>query len=229
MSLELSTRRVGDIVVITCRGRIVAGPATLAIHTQVKEAFTEAHAVVLQVADVDFIDSSGLGTLVRLHAGATSTGSRLKLCAPSPMVRKVLQFTNLHRLFEIYESETEAVSAYYERAPASDPEPPRARIVCLDGSPETLACLREVLRAAGYHVLTSSNLPDAQLLLKATKVQAVIVGQDILTAQPDATARLHTRINPDISLIALGSDFSQQEAGDAAHHLLNEIKSRLAS
>lgn len=229
MSLELSTRRIGDIVVITCRGRIVAGPATVTIYTHVKEAFSEAHAVVLQVADVDFVDSSGLGTLVRLHASASSTGSRLKLCSPSPMVRKVLQFTNLNRLFEIYESEAEAVSAYYQRTPLSDAEPPTARIVCLDGSPEILACLREVLRGAGYHVLTSTNLPDAQLLLKATKAEAIVVGQDILTAHPDAAARLLTRINPDISLIALGRDFSQQEAGDAAHHLLNEIKARLAS
>ncbi len=228
MSLEFTTRRIGDVVVVTCRGRIIAGEATLAIYMHVKEVFPEAHAVVLQLADVDFVDSSGLGALVRLHASASSTGSRLKLCSPSPMVRKVLQFTNLNRLFEIYDSETEAVSAYYQRAPWSDAEPPRARIVCLDGSPEILACLREVLRSAGYQALTSSNLPDAQLLLKATKVDAIVVGQDILTANPDAAARLVTRINPSSPLIQLAG-FSQQEAGEAAHELLNEIKSRLAS
>lgn len=228
MSLELSTRHVGDVVIVNCRGRIVAGPATLAIYTHVREMFPEAHAVVLQLAEVDFVDSSGLGVLVRLHASASSTGSRLKLCSPSPMVRKVLQFTNLNRLFEICESETEAVSAYYERAPLSDATPPGARIVCLDGSPEILACLREVLRNAGYQALTSSNLPDAQLLLKATKVDAIVVGQDILTANPDAAARLVTRINPSSPLIHLAG-FSQREAGEAAEQLLNEIKSRLAA
>jgi anti-sigma B factor antagonist len=212
---------------VRCRGRIVEGESQ-SLHTHLRDVLSEGQTVVLHLGEVQFVDSSGLGALVRLHATAKAGGSVLKLCSPSPMVRQVLRFTNLHKLFEIYESESEAVSAFY-RSPSVGQELPQSaiRILCVDSSPDVLAYLREFLRGAGYRTFTSSNLPDAQLLLKAARTHLVIVGPNLPPAHHDPIAKVCGRSDATVPLLILESGFSGQEAGAAGELLLQSIRSRL--
>jgi anti-sigma B factor antagonist len=228
MPLELDSRQVGDVIVVRCRGRIIEGSESQSLHTHLRDVLSEQQTVVLHLAEVQFVDSSGLGALVRLHATAKAGGSVLKLCSLSPMVRQVLQFTNLNKLFEIYESESEAVSAFYRSSSAGQELPHNAiRILCVDSSPDVLAYLREFLRGAGYRTFTSSNLPDAQLLLKAARTHLVIVGPNLPPAHHDPIAKVCGRSDTAVPLLILGSGFSSQEAGAAGELLLQSIRSRL--
>jgi anti-sigma B factor antagonist len=230
MPLDLDSRQVGDVMVIRCRGRIVAGNECQSLQTQVKQVIPEVRAVILHLGEVQFVDSSGLGTLVRLHSTAKAGGGAVKLCALSPMARQLLQFTNLHKLFEVYESETEAVSAFYRSSSSTTGEPAQSsiQILCVDSSLDVLAYLRELLRGAGYRALTSTNLPDAQLLLKAARTNLVIVGPSFSTVHSGNIPALGKHANG-IPLLVLDSEFSCREAGDAGRWLLESVRSRLGA
>jgi anti-sigma B factor antagonist len=105
MPLRLDSRPVGEVIVAQCNGRIVAGAD---VHALLKH-----HDVVLQLERVEFVDSSGLGALVRLVSTARANGGDLKLCALQQQVRRTLEMTNLLSLFETYDSEAEAIVAAY--------------------------------------------------------------------------------------------------------------------
>jgi anti-anti-sigma factor len=223
MPLDLESRQVGDVVVIRCRGRLVAGNECQSLQSEVKQVILEVRAVILDLSEVQFVDSSGLGTLVRLHSTAQVAGGAIKLCALSPMARQLLQFTNLHRLFEVHSSETEAVSAYYRSSPPrGDLAHGDIQILCVDSSQDVLVYLRELLRGAGYRALTSSNLPDAQLLLRAAKTSLVIVGPSFWQA-----AGTFRKGADSVPLLILDSEFSSREAGEAGRWLLDSVQSRL--
>ena len=113
MQLRLESRPVGDVLVIQCQGRIVAGNEVFTLHAQVGDAIEKHGDVVLQMEQVEFLDSSGLGALMRLMQAARAKGGDLKLSGLPPKVRKVLQLTNLISQFETYETVEEAITAAY--------------------------------------------------------------------------------------------------------------------
>ena len=109
MQLRLESRPVGDVLVIQCQGRIVAGNEVYTLHAYVGDSFVKYGNVVLQLEQVEFVDSSGLGALVRLLQAARSKGGDLKLSGVPPKIRKTLEMTNLLSQFETYDSVEEAI------------------------------------------------------------------------------------------------------------------------
>ena len=229
MPLELESRQVGDITVVRCRGRIVAGPESQSLQDHVRELIPDTRGVVLDLTDVPFVDSSGLGMLVRLHASARTTNDGLRLCALTPTLKHVLQITNLYKLFVTHESEAEAISSFYQASRASAPgaEPSRVRILCVDKSADLLAYIRELARSAGYQPLTSSNLPDALLLIKAARPDLVVLGVQSATGKTEAMAQTFGALS--IPVVTVAADFCNQDAGAAGSALLEAIRQRLAS
>ena len=168
MSLSLQSRSLGDIAVVTCVGRIVEGSDATALEAYVKELLPVQPHILLDLRDVSFIDSAGLGILVRLLTRARTAHGDLKLCTVSPHLREVLRSTKLHTILAAYNTEVDAVAAFC--APTDSAEAPASLdidIVCVDPSPDVLACLRAVLRQAGYGATTTTNLADARILIRA--------------------------------------------------------------
>src|SRR5271167_4260300 len=104
MQLRLTSRPVGDVLIVQCQGRIVAGHEVNTLHLSVNEFFTKYGDIVLQFDQVEFVDSSGLGALVRLMQAARSKGGDLKLSGVPPKILKTLATTNLLSQFETYDS-----------------------------------------------------------------------------------------------------------------------------
>src|ERR1700739_1754064 len=102
MQLRLESRPVGEVYVIQCHGRIVAGNEVFTLHSQVGDAIEKYGDVVVLFATVEFIDSSGLGALMRLMQAARAKGGDVKLSGIAPKIRKVLELTHLLPQFEIY-------------------------------------------------------------------------------------------------------------------------------
>ena len=115
MRLGIISRVVGEVLVVNCSGRIVAGNELQGLHDHVKCASLETPDVVLQLEQVCFIDSSGMGMLVRLMTHARSRGGDLKLCVVPERILQTLSLTSLNRVFEIHASEGEAIAASYTR------------------------------------------------------------------------------------------------------------------
>jgi CheY-like chemotaxis protein len=182
--------------------------------------------VVLHLGQVDFIDSSGLGMLVRLLTTIRRAGRDLKMCQVPDVVLRVLQITNLTKLFDVYESEEAAVSSVYKRQISSEPAIGRGpTALCVDQSSDVLACVREILRSAGYTIITNSNLHDALILMRATRPSLLILGPT-LGGSP-GTQRTFRDACATIPVVELGDQFSTQDAGQAAAELLGKIGSCL--
>jgi anti-anti-sigma factor len=210
-------------MVVLCGGRIVAGDEAKSLHSHVHKVFQETPHIVTHLEAVQFIDSSGLGTLVRLASTARAKGGDVKLCAIPPFIRKTLEMTNLHRLFELHATEAEAVAASYQRRP---PEPsahsPVHRVLCVEESPDLLAYQAELLRRAGYQVLTSRNVADARVLLHATKPHLLIVGERVPAADGRCAKDVLCAVSG-IPTVSLDSSFGTLDAGDAGEQLLGRV------
>jgi anti-anti-sigma factor len=94
MPISLEHRRVGDIIVVTCVGRIVEGAESIAVQKLLDDLLQYGSRLVLHLGAVDFLDSSGLGLLVRYVARTRNGHGGLKFCALSPKIIQVLDVTH---------------------------------------------------------------------------------------------------------------------------------------
>ena len=230
MLFTYESRHVGDITVITCRGSLAEGKELAILQQHVGDWLRESAYIVTDLGAVDFIDSSGLGFLVRLHAKAQRAGGDLKLCALPARVAEVLRMTHLTSLFGVYGSEAEAIAACYQAGkPSQSPDTFHTDILCVDESPDALAYVRELLKRAGFGVLTATNIADAAVLSTTTRPKIVII-----SAALRSITGIHsfTRSNGEAgrpTVIDLPQDFSKDEAGHAARDLLARVQSAMAA
>ena len=222
----METRDVGRVTIVRCKGRLVSGGETEALRTHVAWLLRDRRAIVLHLGDVVFIDSSGLGTMVRTLTSTRRVHGDLKLCDVPEHVRKVLQLSHLTTLFDSHESEDNAVAAFY-RAPAhaENPVPKGRSVLCIDRNVDVIAYIRELLRREGYDVHTSNNLRDATLLMRVTRFDLLLVGAE-LTGSPDAEKSFRDRCAA-VPVVELSSEFSTLEAGEATTGLLVRIAATL--
>ena len=226
MALSLKTRAVGDVTIVQCAGRIVAGAETESLREHVIRLLPNQRDIALHLGDVVFIDSSGLGMLVRLLTTTRSAKGDLKLCNVPEGVYKVLKMTNLITLFDVHDSEEAVVSGFYRkraipgRASAAGPA-----ILCLDQSADVLAYLRVLLGNAGYNVMTNSRMADALILVRATRPKLLILGPS-LSASAGTMESFHAACAT-LQVVELGNEFSALDAGQAASDLLENLQTRL--
>jgi anti-sigma B factor antagonist len=97
-TLTFSVERKGDTALVHCRGRLVAGLCSN-FHEKIKPLFAESKRVILDLTDLESVDSMGLGILVRLHVTAKAAGSCLELINLNKKVRDLLGITNLLSIF----------------------------------------------------------------------------------------------------------------------------------
>ena len=96
--LALEIERDGDTAVVKCHGRLVAG-TTEELYQAVKGLLPQTKTLVVDLAELTYVDSTGLGTLVRLQATARKQGCEFKLLHLGKQLRNVLKLTNLLSVF----------------------------------------------------------------------------------------------------------------------------------
>jgi len=119
MQLKVATRTKGGILVVDCSGRIVFGEESSLLRETIKQAVTENNHIVLNLGEVSYIDSGGLGTLVALRVTAQNAGGAIKLTNLTKRVGDVLQITKLLTVFDVYNSEAEAIESFRKVAEAA--------------------------------------------------------------------------------------------------------------
>lgn len=112
MTLKLNTRLVNGITVVDCHGRIIFGEESSMLREAVKAQLKTSKDIIINLADVNYIDSGGLGTLVGLFTSARSTGGTIKLANLTHRVTELLQVTKLVTVFEVFDSEDKAVRSF---------------------------------------------------------------------------------------------------------------------
>jgi len=117
MQLKLAKRTVDGIVVFGASGRLVFGEESSLLREEVKKAVQEGNKrIVLNLGEVNYIDSGGLGTLVALHTTAHNAGATIKLASLTKRVGDLLQVTKLLTVFEVHNTEQEALDAFRKAA-----------------------------------------------------------------------------------------------------------------
>lgn len=119
MALQLTNRKANGVTVVEASGRLTLGPATGELRDHVKQLLADgASGIVLNLSQVDYVDSSGLGTLVGLHSSATAKGARIKLASLSRLLRELMVVTKLLTVFDVYDNEADAIASFTKPAGA---------------------------------------------------------------------------------------------------------------
>ena len=116
MKLTLATKMKDGILVVDCSGRIVFGEESSLLRDTVKKVLSDYNGIVLNLGKVDYIDSGGLGILVELRTSTQNAGGTIKLTGLTKRVSDLLQITKLLTVFDVYNSEAEAVESFRKAA-----------------------------------------------------------------------------------------------------------------
>lgn len=113
MSVKLSTRQVGDVSVVDVAGRITLGEGSSALRDMLRDMVGKDHKkILLNLGDVSYIDSSGIGELVSGFTTVTNQGGQLKLLNLTKRVKDLLQITKLYTVFDVHDDEAAAVRSF---------------------------------------------------------------------------------------------------------------------
>lgn len=113
MSVKLTTRQVGDVTVVDAAGRITLGDGASTFRDTIRDlAAAGQRKLLLNLGDVSYIDSSGIGELVSGFTTVTNQGGQVKLLNLTKRVKDLLQITKLYTVFEVFDDETAAVRSF---------------------------------------------------------------------------------------------------------------------
>jgi anti-sigma B factor antagonist len=117
MALRINEKESEGIVVLELSGRVVLGDESNQLRTKVKEVLGKGKTrLILDLANVSYIDSAGLGTLVAGYTSAQNQGAGMKLANLTKKFREQLNITKLVTIFEVHESVADAIKSYQEAA-----------------------------------------------------------------------------------------------------------------
>jgi len=118
--LRITTRQVEGISVIDISGRVVLGEGNVLLRETVTELVNKGNtSVLLNFSEVDYLDSSGIGELVRTHATVRKHGGRLKLSGLIPKINDLLVATSLHKILDIHKDEAAAIKSFSSASSAT--------------------------------------------------------------------------------------------------------------
>ena len=231
MQLSLTHRQVGNVTVVTCRGRLVSGDEADMLLKRIDDLLPVNSRIVLHLGEVDFVDSGGLGLLVRCLTRVQNASGQLNICALSPKVSDVLRLTRLDGVLRPFYAEADAIASAHQDVDDGDvnvnANARSSLILCADTSADVLAYLRGLLKNAGHRVVTVENLYDGVILLKTMRPTLVVMGAGLHAIRGTSSAEEFHRHALPRSLIVLPQGFSSADAGDAARTILQEIGVRL--
>jgi anti-sigma B factor antagonist len=111
--MQIDERTIGDVLVLDIKGRITLGEGDELLKDKVNSLLNQGNKkIVLNLAEVPYVDSAGLGEIVRTYTTVSRQGGSLKLLNLTKRITDLLAITKLLTVFEVYESETDAVQSF---------------------------------------------------------------------------------------------------------------------
>ena len=113
MSLKMSTRDANGIVIIDLSGQLTLGESSAAIRDEVRDQTSQgSRKILLNLANVTYIDSAGLGELTAAYTSVKNRGGELKLLNLTKRVHDLMQITKLYTVFDVYDDEKKAIASF---------------------------------------------------------------------------------------------------------------------
>ena len=226
VQLTLQHRQVGYVTVVNCRGRLVSGAEADALLACIDQLLPMNQRILLHLGEIEYIDSGGLGLLVRCLTRVQNAAGQLSVCALSPKVSDVLRITRLDGVLKPYLAEADAIASAHSEPHAGD-NTSGALVLCADTSPDVLAYLRGLVKSAGLRVVTAENLHDGLILLKTMRPTVVVISAGLHAMRGTSSAEEFQRRVPPDGLVVLPAGFSSHDAGEAAGVVMREIAAKL--
>ena len=111
--MDIAVRKRGDVTIVDFNGRLAVGVSDTIFPRMIREILEEgSKKILLNLSQMDYIDSNGLGELVQSFRESQRAGASLRLLKPHDRVAKTLRLTNLLPMFAVYDSEDEAIAAF---------------------------------------------------------------------------------------------------------------------
>ncbi len=203
MLLSLKSRFVGNVYVIECVGRIVLGEEVKALEAALELAEREFTQIVLNLSEVNRLDSIAMGLLVRYAERLGKRGGGLRLAGPPAFVTNLLNMTKLSTMLPSYPKE--------RRGP---------RVLLFDESPDLCVFVRTVLMGQGYDVRSTCSFRDAKILLRVDGVEYIVVGPSTPRLSAETVVHSLTALSPNANVLQLAADFKIRDAQEATDALL---------
>jgi anti-sigma B factor antagonist len=113
VALAIASREVDGVTVLGLSGRITLGEGSVQLRDAIRDLISNGQKhILLDLGDVNYIDSSGLGELVSAYTTARNQGATLKLLKLTKKVHDLLQLTKLYTVFDIYDDEASAIASF---------------------------------------------------------------------------------------------------------------------
>lgn len=114
--LEIKERRAGNVIILDIGGHLTIGESNVALEKTIHRLLGEGQQkILLNLADVSYIDSSGLGELISSRVAVNREGGQIKLLHLTHSLCELMMITKLLTVFDVYESESEAVTSFKPR------------------------------------------------------------------------------------------------------------------
>ena len=111
--MKIETRTIGDVRILDCSGKITLGEGTMTVRNTVRDILkSNGKKIILNLADVNYIDSSGIGELVSTYTTVTNNGGQLKLLNLTKKIQELLAITKLLTVFQVFENEQAALASF---------------------------------------------------------------------------------------------------------------------
>ena len=111
--MKIEMRTIGDIRVLDCSGKITLGEGTMTVRNTVRDILkANGKKIIVNLADVNYIDSSGIGELVSTYTTVASNGGQLKLLNLTKKIHELLTITKLLTVFQVFENEQAALASF---------------------------------------------------------------------------------------------------------------------
>jgi anti-sigma B factor antagonist len=111
--MKISTRFVDDITILDIKGKITLGSGDIILRDRIQQLLTQkAKKIIINLVDVTYVDSSGIGELVSCHTSVTKAKGKLVLLNMTHKIKDLLQITQLIKVFDNYIDEEEAINSF---------------------------------------------------------------------------------------------------------------------
>ena len=222
MPLTLNSRFAGNIYIIHCTGRIVLGPEFKELETALDTAAAHGfNQFVLSLAELDRLDSIGLGLLVRFAERLRKRGGDVCLAAPPPFLVKLLELTQLSNTLHSFPGEEDALLSFLRQPPPKDAATRHGpRVLFIDESADLCVFVRTVLGQRGFDVRSSCLLRDARMLLQVDGADYILAGPGTLQRPSETVLAALKPLAPKAVALHLDDNFKVQDAQQATDALL---------
>jgi anti-anti-sigma factor len=221
MLLSLNSRHVGNVYIIECTGRLVLGEEVKALETAFDQGAHEYKRFVLDLSELNRLDSIAMGLLVRYAEHMGKRGGGVRLAGAPPFVETLLHMTKLSNLLQSYPTEEEAILSFLKEHPAAETQERRGpRVLVVDESADLCVFARTVLTQHGFDVRSTCSFRDAKILLQVDEVEYILVGPGTPQLSAETVMETLTALAPKAIALRLDADFKIRDAREATNALL---------